>query len=42
MKWSLVSHESVDPNCEKIEGFYKGDNFIKDIAFVASFFFFVI
>ncbi len=33
MKWSLVSRESIDPNSEKIEGFYKGDNFINDIAF---------
>ncbi len=34
MKWSLVSYESLDPNSEMIEGFYKGDNFINDIAFV--------
>lgn len=40
MKWSLVSHESLDPNSEKIEGFYKGDNFINDIAFGASLFVF--
>ncbi len=40
MKWSLVSHESLDPNFEKIEGFYKGDNFINDIAFKASLFVF--
>ncbi len=33
MKWSLVSRESLDPNSKKIEGFYKGDNFINDIAF---------
>ncbi len=38
MKWSLVSRESPDPNSEKIEGFYKGDNFINDIAFEASLF----
>ncbi len=29
---------SLDPNSEKIEGFYKGDNFINDIAFGASLF----
>ncbi len=40
MKWSLVSHESFDPNSEKINGFYKGDNFINDIAFGASLFVF--
>ncbi len=33
-KWSLVSHESLDPNSEKMEGFYKDDHFINDIAFV--------
>ncbi len=32
MKWSLVSRESLDPNSEKIEGFYKGDICINDIA----------
>ncbi len=36
MKWSLVSLESVDPNSEKIEGFYTGDNSTNDIAFGAS------
>ncbi len=36
MKRGLVSLESLDPNSEKIEGFYKGDNFINDIAFGAS------
>ncbi len=36
MKWSLVSHESLDPNSAKIEGFYKGDKFNNDIAFGAS------
>ncbi len=41
MKWSLVSHESLDPNSEKIDGFYKGDNFINDIAFGASLFCFL-
>ncbi len=40
MKWSLVSHEFLDPNSEKIVGFYKVDNFINDIAFGASFFVF--
>ncbi len=38
MKWSLVSRESLDPNSEKIVGFYKGDNFINDIAFEYSLF----
>ncbi len=36
----LASHESLDPKSEKIEGFYKGDNFINDIAFGASLFVF--
>ncbi len=40
MKWSLVSHESLDPNSKKIEGFYKGVNFINDIAFGDSLFVF--
>ncbi len=40
MKWSLVGHEFLDPNSEKIEGFYKGDNFITEIAFGASLFVF--
>ncbi len=40
MKWSLISHESLDQNSEKIEGFYKGYNFINDIAFGTSLFFF--
>ncbi len=40
MKWSLVSHESLDPNSEEKVGFYKGDNFINDIAFGASLFIF--
>ncbi len=40
MKWSLFSQESLGPNSEKIEGFYKGDNFINDIALVASSFVF--
>ncbi len=38
MKWSLVSRESLDPYSEKIEGFYKVDNFINDIVFGASIF----
>ncbi len=33
MKWSLVSLEPLDPNSEKVEGFYKANNFIKNIAF---------
>ncbi len=40
MKWNLISRESLDPNSEKIEGFYKGDTFINDIAFGASLFVF--
>ncbi len=40
MKSSLVSHESLDLNSEKIEGFYKGDNLINDIAFGDSLFVF--
>ncbi len=38
MKWSWVSLESLDPNSEKMEGIYKADNFINDIAFGASLF----
>ncbi len=40
MKWSLVSLESLHPNSEKMEGIYKTDNFINDIAFRASLFVF--
>ncbi len=40
MKWSLDSRESPDSNSEKIEGFYKGENFINDITFRASLFVF--
>ncbi len=40
MKWSLVSHESLDPNSEKIEWFYKRKIFINDVAFGASLFVF--
>ncbi len=40
IKRSSVSHESLDPNSEKIEGYYKGDNFTNDIAFCASLFVF--
>ncbi len=40
MSISLVSCESFGPNSEKIEGFYKGDNFINDIAFGVSLFVF--
>ncbi len=39
MKWSFVSLELLDPNSEKMEGIYKADNFINDIAFGASLFF---
>ncbi len=37
MKWSLVS---LNPNSEKMEGFYKAKNFINDIAFGTSLFVF--
>ncbi len=40
MSISLVSYESLDPNSEKIEEFYKGDNVINDIAFGYSLFVF--
>ncbi len=40
MKWGLVSFESLDPNTEKMEGFYKADNFINDIALGVSLFVF--
>ncbi len=40
MKWSLVSLESLDPKSDKMEGIYKADNFINDIAFGASLFIF--
>ncbi len=40
MKWTLVSRESLDLNSEKIEGFYKVDNFNNDIAFGVSLFVF--
>ncbi len=38
MKWSLDSLESLDPSSEKMEGIYKADNFINDIAFGDSLF----
>ncbi len=38
MKCSLVCIESLDPISKKIEGIYKADNFIYDIAFGASLF----
>ncbi len=42
MKLCLVTSESLDPNSEKIEGFYKVVNFIiNDIAFWASLFVFL-
>ncbi len=40
IKWGLISCVSLDLNSEKIDGFYKGDNFINDIPFEASFFVF--
>ncbi len=40
MKWNLVNLESPDPNSEKIEGIYKTNNVINDIAFGASLFMF--
>ncbi len=40
MKWSLVSLEPLDPNSEKVEGFYKAKTFINDIAFGTSLFVF--
>ncbi len=39
-KWSLVSLEPLDPNSEKVEGFYKTTYFINDIAFGTSLFVF--
>ncbi len=36
MKWGLVSLESLYPKTEKIEGFYKEDNFVNDTAFGVS------
>ncbi len=40
VKWCSVSLVSLDPNSEKIDGFYKADNFVNDIAFRASLFVF--
>ncbi len=40
MKRSLVSLEPLDPNSEKVEGFYKAKNFINNLAFATSLFFF--
>ncbi len=40
MKCGLISLMFPDPNSEKIEGFYKADNFLNDIAFRASLFLF--
>ncbi len=40
MKLSLVRLESLDHNSEKMEGIYKTDNFINDIAFGTSLFVF--
>ncbi len=33
MKWSVVSLDSFDPNSKKMDGIYKADNFINDIAY---------
>ncbi len=33
MKWGLVSLKPLDPNYEKMEWLYKGDDFINDIAY---------
>ncbi len=38
MEWSFISLDFLDPNSEKMEGIYKADNFINDIAFGASWF----
>ncbi len=38
MKWSYL--EALDPNTEKLEGFYKAKNFISNIAFGTSLFVF--
>ncbi len=35
----MFSLESLDPNSEKIEGIYKADDFINDIAFGAPYLF---
>ncbi len=35
-KGSSVSLEPLNPNSEKVEGFYKAKNFINDIAFGTS------
>ncbi len=40
MKWSLVRLEFLDPHSEKMEGFYKTENCINDIAFGTSLFVF--
>ncbi len=42
MKQSLVSLESLDPNSEKMDGIYKADNCINDIALGAPYLFSVI
>ncbi len=39
-KWSLVSLEPLDPNSAKVDGFYKANNFVSDIAFGTSLFVF--
>ncbi len=39
-KWNLDSLEPLDPNSEKVEGFYKANNFINDVAFGTSLFVF--
>ncbi len=40
MKQGLLSLESLHPNSENIEGFYKSDNFSNAIAFGVSLFVF--
>ncbi len=40
MKWSLVSIDPLDPNSEKVKGFYTAKNFINDIALGTSLFVF--
>ncbi len=41
-KWRLVSLKPLQPNSEKVKGFYKAKTFINDIAFGASLLFSVI
>ncbi len=39
-KWSLVSIEPLNPNSKKVEGLYKSNNFINNIAFGTALFVF--